>query len=248
MSSFRWILLIPILSHFVYNVEAGTRADCLAAVTQAQISMNRAAGINETLNWNNPFALRTALENVFSAPNTTYSFVEGYRRVCRGVKQFKSYMYDSYDQCVNVLTLIADDNNTATGVSEADARFYISILTQFDFACGAGYSVFINNANCFASAFQSRNAFDLCYTDFWSEVNQTPPDTPNVGALYCDYLRRAIDCLGVYIFRPACPSSAANAANYYGCEYMRNHLFYLFPYCTQVECAFGDYRVAAPPQ
>uniref|UniRef100_A0A914BWG6 Uncharacterized protein n=1 Tax=Acrobeloides nanus TaxID=290746 RepID=A0A914BWG6_9BILA len=173
-ASLAFLRLLAILGALAWRVDAQTATECVQALTQAQMQWNTIANISNTaLNWNDPDALRTALEGAFAQGS---SKVTTFKQVCRGHKQYKSYLGASYSYngCLNPRVLIADDSGKSTNISEHNARVYLSITYAFDFICGAGYPIFTNNAECMGDQIFNinRGAIDGVFFSFWYAAEQ----------------------------------------------------------------------------
>lgn len=100
------------------------------------------------------------------SPNKTWIF--------RGHKEFKEALRGNYSYmgCINPLRLIADDSGKSRGISVHNARDYFAITISFDFICGAGYSIFANNADCLGKQVYGNNhgQIESIFYTFWSNV------------------------------------------------------------------------------
>uniref|UniRef100_A0A914BWJ2 Uncharacterized protein n=1 Tax=Acrobeloides nanus TaxID=290746 RepID=A0A914BWJ2_9BILA len=237
--------LLAILVTLAWGVNAQTVTECVQSLTQAQIQWNTIANISNTaLNWNDPIALRAALEGAFALGS---SKVTTFKQVCRGHKQYKSYLGASYSYngCLTSRVLIADDSGKATNISEHDANVYFSIIYAFDFICGAGYPIFTNNAECMGTQIfnYNRGAIESVFQSFYYAVeeiyHQDGRFNPANAQLYCSELAIAANGDVTKQLFAVCGKPEVT---FFGCEYFRQSLqTYRFPYCTSIDCSVTGY-------
>lgn len=63
----------------------------------------------------------------------------GMRTVCTASNNYKNALGTDYMKCFNPLQLIRNANGSASGISITNAFNYFSVMSQFDFTCGAGF-------------------------------------------------------------------------------------------------------------
>ncbi|CAJ0583888.1 unnamed protein product, partial [Mesorhabditis spiculigera] len=196
-------------------------------LNSVQASFNDVLGINPSLGVKTFDALRQAVENIWASQGAL-----GLQTVCSAFKLIKVGFdnIQGYEACFfGPAGLVSTANGTSTGITMAQAIGYQKLMNQFDFACGAGFSVFANVDACAAGIFatnSSRTRLNNCQSDFLNSVANDPSDA-------CSYADIAATCYRNTFF--PCGVTAA----WWGCEYERMGTATYYPQCTQNFCNFN---------
>uniref|UniRef100_A0A0N4ZIU9 Secreted protein n=1 Tax=Parastrongyloides trichosuri TaxID=131310 RepID=A0A0N4ZIU9_PARTI len=219
----KFFLLVVALLGYAANTSAQmSNAKCVGLLTTAQQAFNAKLGIPSTLDWHQPELLRNTVESQYVL-NQYY----GLRDVCLALKAYKSaFPWDqqTYAYCFDAARLIVDDNGQSTGVTVLQAKNYVGFISAVEYACGAGYNLFANQAQCISSAFSNQNTtIQNCRTAF---VNQISADPNNL----CDYTYN-LDICYLMAFQ-----ECGLEGQFFGCEYSRNAISASYQQCQNNMC------------
>uniref|UniRef100_A0A0N5C962 Secreted protein n=1 Tax=Strongyloides papillosus TaxID=174720 RepID=A0A0N5C962_STREA len=199
-----------------------SNAKCLGYLKSGQQAFNKRLGIDMTLDWTKPEALRNTVESTY-----VLSGFYGLREACLALKDFKNvFPWDqsTYSQCFDPSKLIVDDNGQSTGVSVIQAKNYIGFMSATEYACGAGFNLFANQASCIATSFGSQNStIQNCRSAFIKQINADPNNL-------CDYTYN-LDICYLLAF-----SECGLEGQFFGCEYSRNAISATYQQCQNNMC------------
>ncbi|CAJ0925039.1 unnamed protein product, partial [Mesorhabditis belari] len=211
-----WIGLLLLLGTSIAQFRPPTYQSCDGQrLNQVQAAFNDALGITPNLGVKTYEQLRMAVEGVWARTG-----IPGLSSVCnafKGIKVGFNKMED-YEACF-----------FATGITMAQAIGYQKLMNQFDFACGAGFSVFANVDVCAAGIFGSnatKTQLNQCQSDFASNVANDPTNV-------CTYAATAALCYQTTFM------SCGRSAGWWGCEYERMGTATYYPHCTQNFCTLN---------
>lgn len=196
---------------------AQCQTGCGTDFFQCQRKFNDYLGLNETQPWHNPEAFRQVTENFYQ-----HGSITGLRKVCRGFREFKSCLGDSYSSCISVPWFVM------SSVQVQSAYEFVKIFMQFHFICGAGFNTYMNNDDCMSNTWSvSKLRLDECRHKFDSQVKVDPQNA-------CRYAPNFINCFETE-FVSGC-GNARRDTEWWACEYTRINIFTQFPQCS-IRCA-----------
>lgn len=169
--------------------------------------------------------VRYIVEKQYSTGN-----FDNVRILCSAYQDFKECFsassdinrFRDYQACTEIpSTLMFDrDGNQRRQYSKAQIYEYIMLIAQFDYACGAGLSMFTNYGSCISQVFySSRDVLTACNQAFMERIYH---DEENV----CSYVDEAIGCYEKEF------KSCGQIPGWFGCEYKRTGLAAIYPYCS----------------
>jgi len=215
------LLLLGIAEHLLAQPPFFTPCN-FDELVRCQSVFNDQLGITPYLDWKTATQLRYEIEGKYVSNQA-----QGILAVCRAFKGMKTCFSAGsagYDNCMNALGLLIDGGGNSTGVTLKQAYDYVKVYTQFDFACGAGFSIFANNVACMAERFTATNAtLQQCVASFEQNAVNDPPGT-------CSYALTATRCFATS-FR-----SCGLGPAYWACEYERTGTGVRYPQCTENYC------------
>uniref|UniRef100_A0A0K0ESL7 DUF19 domain-containing protein n=1 Tax=Strongyloides stercoralis TaxID=6248 RepID=A0A0K0ESL7_STRER len=199
-----------------------TNARCLSLLKNGQQAFNKRLGIDSSLDWSKPEILRNTVESMYVLKG-----FYGVREACLALKDFKSaFPWDqsTYAHCFDAARLIVDDNGQSTNISVFQAKNYIGFISATEYACGAGYNLFANQAACISTAFGKENStIQECRKNFSYEITQDPNNL-------CDYTYN-LDLCYLFAF-----SDCGLEGQFFGCEYSRTSISATYQQCQNNMC------------
>lgn len=156
----------------------------------------------------------------------------GLRTVCSAAQQFKNVLARDYERCMRPLELMRNDDGTATNVTRTMAYNYFSAMTGFDFTCGVGFGIFVNEGNCIPNVYQnSSESLQQCRNNFNYEL------TNGDRKMMCSYVQNLMTCYS-QVF-----GTCGQMGQYYGCEFARTPLIFNYAQCNgpATNCMVNNY-------
>lgn len=183
--------------------------------TQCQKEFAQTLNINETYNWENPSALREAIQNVYVDPSEN-----GLVKICKA--------FNGLIKCLNRANLDVDTCISAKWLLHNDQKVdkaypYAMLMKKIRWQCSAGFYPAFDNWKSISEVYTKKNAVLLsCIDNFQSNANHAAEQD------ICAYASRGRRCYQ-QAFYEVCPEIAA--VKNYGCESFRQYVLAEYPQC-----------------